>query len=249
MKLKNLLSLILFVSAGTLLGALSMAQAGVVIVSQQVLSMPTAMQQTGKVYIDKDRMRVETSGGIADQIMIVRQDKGVMWVINPKTRTYTEMSKGDLHKVTDSLKNLSASQTKKSSFEIQPTTYKRIASGEKIGSWNCDKYEGSIQGQKNQDIWTTPPSNLGLDAGDVQNMKALGGFFKDMGRSSSNTASPFDIEAQDSPDHYSGIPVKSIFYSHGQQRIQNEVREVNKQNIDPALFELPPGAQKQAMPF
>lgn len=248
MKLENNSFLIVFISLVILLGTLSTAQAGIVIVSQQILSMPTAMQQTGRVYIDKDRMRIETSGGIADQIMIVRQDKGVMWIINPKAKTYTEMSKGDFHKVTDSLKGPPANQARKSHFEIQPTTYKKIASGEKIGSWTCDKYEGSVQGQKNQDIWTTPPASMGLDAGDVQNMKNLGDFFKDMGRSSSNT-SPFDIGSQDSPDHYSGIPIKSIFYSHGQQRIQNEVREVNKQGIDPALFELPSGAQKQTMPF
>ena len=52
-----------------------------------------------KMFVDKDRMRMELSGEDLDQIIIFRKDKDVFWFIDNNDKTYFEMTREDLQEM------------------------------------------------------------------------------------------------------------------------------------------------------
>lgn len=86
--------LLLLVGFATVFAA--QAQAGVLMVNVSKSFDQPDQARTDKIYIDKDRVRVEENAG---QIAVFRQDKEVFWTIDPQTKTYTEMTRQDLEKL------------------------------------------------------------------------------------------------------------------------------------------------------
>jgi hypothetical protein len=83
-----LLTLAVFVSslaAGT----------GVVIVTTQTTAAKPEAKTISKTYLESDRMRMEAQAMGGTQIVIYRQDKGLFWIIDPKAKTYMEITKQD----------------------------------------------------------------------------------------------------------------------------------------------------------
>ena len=271
--MKRMSSIILSVVIFSFGYFINSATAGVVITSAQTFSGKTPMPMgpmTGKVYLDNGKMRVEMSGDKLNQTMIYRLDKKLFWMIQPDG-SYTEMTDADLQKMMsglsnaaekmkskmeEAMKNLPPAQRKAAEdammkgatqpIKFSPPIYRKIASGEPVGSWSCDHYEGSMDGVKNQDIWTVDPKTLGLQDSDLQGMKTLADYFKGMSKNQPKAASSFDIGSTD-PQMYQGIPVKSI-YSMKEMTIQSEVKEIVRKDLDQSLFELPANAKKIEIP-
>src|SRR5262249_46834896 len=190
----------LFCSVVCLMGiCVSALAAGVLIVSNHDTASGQKGSTTVKAYIDKDRMRVETGDKEVEQIFIFRQDKERFWLINTKDQTYIEMTKQHLQKIKEQvdgamamiqekMKNLPPEQRKMveqmmqgkmpaAKLEAPKMVYKKVASGEKINQWICDKYEGIAKENDREEVWTTDWRQAGITAEDLKVMQGMGEFF------------------------------------------------------------------------
>jgi hypothetical protein len=122
-------------------------------------------------------------------------------------------------------------------------TYKKGGTA-KQGSWTCDQYEMLADGVKRADLCMVAPGKLGLDMTDYKTITDL--------------AKPFEKIAKDlqamfpqpgkngAPD---GIPVKTTLYEDGKATSESTVKEVRKETVAAAQFEVPKGLTKQESPM
>ena len=179
--------------------------AGVIMVNSHE-SFENAEQATiTKVFVDSDRVRIETGGEMGHSVMIFRGDKQTMWIIAPDKQSYQELTKeqidrfgeqmggrmADMRKqMEEQLKNMPperramVEKMMKSRMGGMPmaapptskTEYSLVASGQQINQWTCDKYEGVRDGEKRREIWTVPPGDVGFEAADFQVMRQMAEF-------------------------------------------------------------------------
>lgn len=91
--------------------------------SKQIVS--SNMTITGKTYVKGELERKETNGPTA-QIMISRPDKGVVWILKPAEKSYTEMKmRGPKGNMLEKLKQI--------------PNFKKIGTA-KVAGYLCDKY-------------------------------------------------------------------------------------------------------------
>jgi hypothetical protein len=240
------------------MGAMA-AQAGVVIVNTETQTGQAAVQN--KTYLDKDRVRIELKGQSADQMFIFRQDKGVFWFVDNSAKTYTEMTKADLDNMLNAVKQMETnlqmipaeqraeimkSMQGQIPFAVPRPTYTKAASGEKAGQWTCDKYEGTLDGKKYEDVWTTDLKKLGLAAEDFTVLQEMGKFFEGFAKNAGNF---FKVGSDEwaQGGGYAGVPVKTIMYTDGKAASTREIKEIKRQDLAVALFELPTGYAKKEM--
>ena len=124
------------------------------------------------------------------------------------------------------------------------TEYRRAGS-DMVGKWACAKYEGFQSNQKVSELCTVEPQALGFTAADFAVSRQVADFFRGM-----MPANADDIFRIGTPEEqgFSGVPVRRISFSAGQQRSVTELVEVSRQAFPDALFSLPAGLQRQAMP-
>lgn len=122
--------------------------------------------------------------------------------------------------------------------------YAKVASGETVNQWVCDQYVGSLNGEKQSDVWTTGWKNLGLQAKDFNALQEMGEFFSAFARGADSF---FKVGAAADEHHYAGVPVRTIRYSGDKMTHTNELKEVSRQDFDASLFELPAGFTKKDM--
>jgi hypothetical protein len=225
----------------------------------------TADQTTMKMYLEKDRLRVENSGKDENQVIIYRQDKDLFWVLDLKKKTYMEITKADLDRMQgqmdeaskqmeEAMKDMPPEQREmmakmmKGKMPAAPakTTYKKVSSGQKINQWTCTQYEGESEGKKASEVWTTDWKSLGLTAEDFNVLEALSKFWEGMAKSSSQL---FKVEAGEPAEgHYSGVPVKTAYYSGGKVSHTNEMQSLERQDFEASKFDLPASFAKEEMP-
>jgi hypothetical protein len=132
--------------------------------------------------------------------------------------------------------------------ETSRTTYRKVASGETIGQWTCDKYEGTRDGQKQSDVWTTNWAGLGVSMDDFRVFQDLARFFERLNPSMAVQMFRIGPEAE-SEQGYAGVPVRSIYYRNGAPYQQVDVTQVTRQSsFEDPLFEPPDGYRREAMP-
>lgn len=226
-------------------------------------------QTTMKMYVDKDRLRVENSGQEKNNIVIYRADKNLFWMINSKDKTYMEITKADLEKLQqqmaemnqrmeEAMKNMPPEQRQMMEQQMKgrmpaaktdETTYKKVASGQKVGEWSATQYEGDREGQKVEDVWATSSKSLGLTAEDFNVLKDMSKFWEGMGRMGRSNAPGFHVnEEGEIEGKFSGVPVKSVKYAEGKVTSTSELKSVQREAFDASLFDLPAGLTKQEMP-
>jgi len=234
------------------------SSAGVLMVNASTSSDRPDAQVTSKVFIDKDRVRLEQGN---DQIALFRQDKGVFWMIDLKNKTYTEISRQDLQKmksqmdeasrqVEEQMKNLPPDQRQmmeqmmagKMSKKAPQISYRKVAAGETVSQWVCDKYEGTREGNKQSDVWTTDWKNLGLQPEDFNALKEMGEFFQELARGQDSF---YQVGDQADEHHYAGVPIKTIGYAGDRIANTQELKQISSQDLDASLFDLPSGYAKQ----
>jgi outer membrane lipoprotein-sorting protein len=84
---------------------------------------------TGKVYIKGDKMRREFMQQGQKQIIIVRPDKGLMWILMPAEKIYMEMSSQESGAYDPTLDQ-----------DIQNKAEIKLLGKETINGYVCDKY-------------------------------------------------------------------------------------------------------------
>ncbi|MFH1862770.1 MAG: DUF4412 domain-containing protein, partial [bacterium] len=233
---------------------------GVLMINSSQSSDQPDKTQTQKIYISLDRMRFEDESGY---IAIFRQDKKVFWMLDDQKKTYTEMTERDLQEMkrtldeasrqmAEQMKDLPPEQRQmmeammagKMTQKAPEIVYQKVASGERIGSWVCDKYEGSSEGKKKSEVWTTDWQQLDLKSSDFQVLKEMGEFFA---RLAPEATSFYPMEESSEKSVYSGVPVKTISYSDDMASRTSELKELRTEEFNAALFELPAEYKKEAL--
>lgn len=238
-------------------------QAGLVMVYSEENYFQPAAKVVNTAYLDKGHIRVDIKGQNTDQTIIFRQDQQVVWFIENPEGTFMEVSRDDMQMakgkmeearamVEQQMKNLPPEQRKmmeqimKGQVPVMAPKikYKKTATGVKIKSWVCDQYDGYLQGEKKEEVWTTDPKNLGIGPEELRVLVSMGEFFE---TSPQFKASFYKVgfEEGESGDGYSGIPIKGIVYTTGQKEEKRELEEIRRENLQPSLFEIPPGFKKR----
>lgn len=247
-------------------GFVFQVKAGMLMVSTQESYGQFKDRLISKAYVDKNHMRVETTGKNLDNITIYRKDKGVFWIIDNKEKTFMEISKKDMQKMKTKMdeamkmmekqmKNMPPEQRKmmekmmKGQMPVKSpkTIYKKIATGIKVNQWVCDKYEGYLEGIKKKEIWTTDWKNLRLSQEDFEVMQGLSEFFGEFTKDHESFYKAGSKEWE-KEQGYSGIPIKTITYSAGKIKDKTELKEIRRQDFASSLFDLPKGLMKKEYP-
>jgi hypothetical protein len=236
---------------------------GVLIVQQTTTA---SGPRTNQVQIAKDRMRAEVSGPAgATQVVIFDATKQVIDIVNVERKTYTEMTKADLDNMAAQAQQM-MSQVQATMANLPPAQRAQIeammaARGmgagasavpakieyrktgtDHVAKWNCDKYDVYRGPQKTSEVCTVSPAVLGLAAGDIDVMRQLGQFFKQIAAQASTM---FDLGQANDPG-FIGVPVRSVMTVAGQP-ITTELTDVSHQTFADSLFVVPDGFQKEDM--
>ncbi len=255
----------LYLIALTIIGIItltSLTQAGVYMNSTQGSLTEKDKSTEQKIYLEKDRVRIDMHAEKKDMSFIYRKDKETFWMINTADKSYFEMTKKDfekmhaqmdgaMEKMKEQLKNLPPEQKEmmekmlkgKMPGQAAQVEYKKIGSGEKLNTWICDKFEGVSEKEKSSEAWTTDFAKLNLEESDFQVFKDIGQF---VGKFNKGQEAFFSF----SGDRHglTGIPVKVIFFKEGKPSQQTEIKEIKKQDLAANLFELPLGLKKKSSP-
>ncbi len=244
-------------------------EAGVLIVNSHESALEPKEVVTHKAYVDRDRMRVEMGDKEADRIFIFRQDQERFWLIDNKDKTYMEMTKQDLHKMKEKLDGAMAMMQEKmkdmppeqrkmveqmmqgklpaATPEAPKLVYKKVASGEKVNQWLCDKYEGYASNKDKEEIWTTDWQQAGITEADLKVIQGMGEFFAEFAKNMP-FLSKVGSKEWEKEHGYAGFPIRTMHYSGTQVRYKTEIKEIRRQDFAASLFELPSGLQKKATP-
>ena len=220
--------------------------------------------KTNQIQIEKERMRAESD----TQTVVFDGAKQVLWLINDGRKSYSEMTKADVDrmggqlndamaKMQEQLKSLPPEQRTQIEAMMKGRGMPAMAGGapaskteyrktgaDKVGSWACDKYEGTRGGQKVTELCTVDPKVLGFAMSDFQVSKQLMEFFSKIVPQGADR-----MFAVGTPEEqgFSGVPVRRISFNNGQQQSVSEVTQASRQNFPASVFELPAGYQKEAL--
>src|SRR5687767_10283989 len=157
-----------------------------ILITQQVASGGAPF--TVRVQLEATRMRTEMAGpnGVMN-VMIFDGDKQVLYIIDPARKTYMEMTKADVDRMSAQLQG-SAAQMQAQLEKLPPAQRAQMEAMMKgvqftrtgtdtVGRWTCDKYDLTIGGQKIGEVCTVNPAALGFAATDFDVMGQMGAFY------------------------------------------------------------------------
>lgn len=212
---------------------------------------------TSQMQIERTRMRAEVADPSGNrQILIFDAGKQVMLIVNTARKTYMELTKTDLDAMRTQMDammaNIPAAQRAQMEAMMrgrgmgpgERTEYKR-AGTDKAGKWTCDKYEGFRAGQKASELCTVEPSTLGFTAADFSVTRQMADFVASVLPQAADQV--MAIGAAEATG-FSGLPVRTTAIMGG-RTMTTEVTEARRDTFADALFAVPAGFQKDAMPM
>ncbi|MEM5788022.1 MAG: DUF4412 domain-containing protein [Syntrophobacteraceae bacterium] len=131
-------------------GLVEFAGAAAVEFSAEMFIQPKGDEpMTGKIFVKGEKVRQETTEEGETQIMIIRPDKKVTWMITPEEKTYMEMP---FQSEDQTFEEWTAEKEKKAKFLGQETVsglpckkYESIEDGEKTFFWISGKFPFPIK--------------------------------------------------------------------------------------------------------
>jgi hypothetical protein len=248
----------LMLSVLTLTTTSAFAQ-GILIVQKETRG---SQSETNLTQIDKNFMRVESKQG-TDQAAFVFDGPGqAMRLINISKKSYTEITKADLAQMSgmmaqmqQQLAALPPEQRRQveqmmqgrgipGAAAVAKVEY-RQAGTDKVGQWNCTKYEGFSGREKTSEVCTVDPKVLNVTAADLEIAKQLGEFMKTM---VPDNAMPMLENGTVADQGFSGFPIRRAAFSNGTVQSVSEITEVRRATFPASTFEVPAGFRKEAMP-
>lgn len=239
-------------SAFAVLGFASAGHAGVLFTQSMQDLVRDLPPSTNIIHVDKDKVRIDPADN-PDAYMIYRGDKGVLWAVDLKQRTYTEATgkdfeamaakrdaavekiKAQMPMMPDDQKQMAQALLAKLGVEDGPKTeYKKEGAAEKLGAWPAEKYAGTRAGAKISEIWLAAPAAIGLKETEI-------GALKDMARLFGKFAKNLSGLVGSKEDGLDGLPVKTVAFHDGKAYWQSELKEVKQEELSADLFELPSG--------
>ena len=241
-----------------LLLAAASARAGVVLIAETAAPAGNAPAAVQKAFVDADRIRVE-SPALGGRILLFRKDRQVVVFLHPDKRTYAEATRAAMRKLQRQteeadaryrqlLKDLPANRepllddlmrNPRSPQYMRPTVlYKKVAGENRIASWPCDQYQGTAAGRKVQDVWTATWTDLGLTDDEARVLVAYGEFYRELAGTPAPVF-PVGVAGRPTERAYAGFPVRVIGTAKDGTPRVTELKEVRREDLDPALFEVP----------
>jgi hypothetical protein len=236
--------------------------------------------KTNQIQIDQHRMRAEVSGpNGAAQSMVFDGVHEVMMIIDDDHKTYSEITKADVDAISQqmsaamaqmqsAMKNMTPEQRAQmeammgragaagramggAAAATSKTQYHKTGT-DTVGKWTCDKYEGTRDGQKVQEVCTVDPKVFGFTLADFAVSKDMAAFFQKMmppGMGQSQGAGELFHIGSPEEQGFSGVPIRTVTYSGGQPGTTYELTDVKRQTFPDSTFQPPAGYAKQDMPF
>lgn len=250
-------------SAAMILSAAASEAADGILIAQKTTS-SSGTTTTHQSQIEKTRMRAETDAAGRKMTMIFDGTAQVMRTIDDAAKSYTEMTKADMEKMSaqmsgamaqmqEQMKNMPPESRKRmeammagrgaAAGPTAPTEYKKIGT-DKVGKWSCDKYEGTRNGEKVSELCTVPPASLGFTLGDFDVTRQMAEFFSKLVPQGADQMFRVGSSA---PNGFSGLPVRTVIFRNGAPSFTSEITDVSRQNFPDSLFAVPAGYTKRDM--
>jgi hypothetical protein len=221
---------------------------------------------THQIQIEQTRMRAETDGaGGRTQAVIFDGTAQVLRTIDDQGKTYSEMNKADLDRMSAQMSGAMA-QMQEQMKSMPPeararieaamqgrgmpgaaagpaTEYKKVGT-DKVGKWTCDKYEGTRGGEKVSEICTVSPTALGFTLADFEVTRQMAEFFAKLVPQGADQM--FRIGSSGA-NGFSGLPVRTVTFRNGAPSGTTEITEASRQKFPDSTFAVPAGYQKREM--
>lgn len=122
--------------------------------------------------------------------------------------------------------------------------YSRVNTGEKVGSWICDKYSVTESKTLIREVWIADWNYTGLKLDYKNVLKSLEKFFnyftEQLGDKVKSQSLNLDFSLADK-----GIPIKTIHYANGEETGSSVVNEIKETELPYSLFMVPSGFTKE----
>src|SRR5688572_33070548 len=222
-----------------------------ILITQQVASGGAPF--TVRVQLEATRMRTEMAGpnGVMN-VMIFDGDKQVLYIVDPARKTYMEMTKADVDRLSAQmqkgmaqmqaqLEKLPPAQRAQMETMMKGVQHTRTGS-DTVGRWTCDKYDLTQGGQKIGEVCSVNLATLGFGATDFDVMRQMGAFYSAMApQMPTQLTGVSGIDPRGSSD----FPVKTVIMVPGGSTMTTEVVEAGRQTFPDSLFAVPAGFTKQ----
>jgi hypothetical protein len=217
-----------------------------------------------RMIMDTAGLRAESSDGT----FIFRPDQQVLWILNSAGKEYRQITESDLGEMNSQM-NDAMKKMEKQLAQMPPdqrlmveeilkkqipggmpgtdrkkpkSTFEKVAEGEKIGEWICDKYVEKEEGVKVGEVWTVPAVTFLSFAKYFKMLVKLGSFFNKLPMAQEKVFDFPMLKASDGDEEsgLSGIPVKDVrFQTDGTVSSRWELKSIKEEPVDALLFELP----------
>lgn len=131
----------------------------------------------------------------------------------------------------------------------EPAKVVATGSSDKVGDFACKGYDVLRGGKKIAEACVTPWADLGFAQADVEGLRKLAAYQQQLfaevnfeGLDSAPGAEAFEVMEQ-----LGGFPVRVKTLVEGKPPLSMRVVKVERKDIDPKLFEIPPGYSKRDM--
>jgi hypothetical protein len=207
--------------------------------------------------MDNSHIRTETGNGI----FIFDGDAQVMRMVNMEKKSYTEITKADMQKMSkqmsdamEQMKNMPPAQRAMMEKMMAgrgmpgagpaaaPIAYKATGS-DKAGQWACAKYDGMRAADKVVELCTVEPKALGLTPGDFEVAKQLAEFMKSLMPQMANQIALYGTPAEQG---FSGYPIRQSHFSNGKVTSVNELKEIKREAIPASAWQAPAGFKRES---
>jgi hypothetical protein len=221
-----------------------------IVITQRVTSGGAPL--TVRVHIDSTRVRTEMASpsGVVN-VTIFDGGKQVLYMVDPARKTYSEMTKADVDRLSAQVQGAVAQMqsqleklppTQRAQMEAMMKGVERTRTGsDGVGRWTCDKYDLTMNGQKIGEVCNVSLSTLGFGARDFDVMRQMGSFYSGM---APQVAGQLPGAGGIDPDGDSDFPVRTVVIGPG-GTVTTEVIEADRQTFSDALFAVPAGFTKQ----
>lgn len=232
--------------------ALAQAADGILI-TQRVTSAGPAL--TIRMQLEPTRMRTEVAGpnGVVN-VTIFDGAKQVLFVVDPARKTYMEMTKADIERLSAQLQAAMA-QMKSQLDKLPPAQRAQMEAlmkgggtpqltrtgSDTVGKWTCNKHDMMLDGQKIGETCSVNPSVLGFTAADFAVVRQISTFYASM---APQVAGRLPGVSGLDPTGSTDFPVRTVMMLPG-QTTTTEVVEAVRQTFPDSLFAVPDGFTKQ----
>ncbi len=216
----------------------------------------------GRMLLDGDRVRMELTRAAtpeAKTVMIYRGDRNLVWSLDDKRRTYSEIDgarmqamrqrsegarermRGELEKLppdkrAQMQRMLAAADT--ANATRQPPTVKETGRSDKVGTLACHEVEVSRAGAKESEICVADWKTAGVTKEDLAPVRKLGAFQDSAAGPQGRSQGGDILELFDALD---GLPVRVRTFRRGELQSEFRVTKVEHKPIDAKLFDPPDG--------